>query len=248
MPDELMTTRELEEFLKVDRTTLYSMLKEGSLPGFKVGGQWRFSRQEIESWLKNQQDVDEEAPARPSPEVLSIESVGSIQSIFSEALGVGSIVTQLDGTPLTQTTNSCAFCDLILSTPEGLRRCAESWRALASQQQRKPRLHRCHAGLFYARGRIEVEDEFVAMVFAGQIMVDGNREIVASRIDDLGAACGLDPERLRELLPSIRSLDSTRSDQLISLLEQMGRALAGIGRERLVLVKTLRHIAKLTAF
>lgn len=246
MDDELMTTRELEEFLKVDRTTLYNLLKEGRLPGFKVGGQWRFSRQEIDSWLRNQQEV-EKVSVRPSPDVLSLGSVQSMQHIFSKAMGVGSIVTQLDGTPLTQTSNSCAFCDLILGTPEGFQRCKHSWRALGRQVQRKPRLYQCHAGLLYGRGRIEVEDEFLAMVFAGQITVDNDLKAVTSRVDELAKDCGLKPKQLQDALSSIRSLDRQRSEQLTQLLDQMGQTLANIGRERLILLGKLRHIAQVTA-
>ncbi len=91
-------------------------------------------------------------------------------------MDVGAIVTRLDGEPLTPISNSCAFCDLILGTSQGYRRCVGSWRSLAGQREQKPRLRQCHAGLLHARGRIEVEDEFVAMTFAGQIVVDGGME------------------------------------------------------------------------
>ncbi len=247
MADELMTTRELQEFLRLDRTTIYNLLSEGKLPGFKVGGQWRFSRQEIEAWLREQRGEHRAAPVRPSPEVLSLECVQSIQAIFAEAIDVGSIVTRLDGEPLTRISNSCAFCNLILSTPEGFQRCVGSWRALANQQERRPRLHRCHAGLLYARSRIEVEDEFVAMAFAGQIVVDGELEELADGLEELAAACRVDPERLREALPSIRSRAEPEANRLMELLERLGNTLSDIGRERLVLLRKLRHIAEVTA-
>lgn len=113
---------------------------------------------------------------RPSSDALPLDCIQSIQAIFAEAMDVGAIVTRLDGEPLTPISNSCAFCDLILGTSQGYRRCVGSWRSLADQREQKPRLRQCHAGLLYARGRIEVEDEFVAMTFAGQIVVDGDME------------------------------------------------------------------------
>jgi ligand-binding sensor protein len=122
-----------------------------------------------------------------------------------------------------------------------------SWRALTVQQERKPRLHRCHAGLLYARGPVEIEDKFVAMVLAGQIVVDRDMEDVISRVDDVAAACGLDQAQLRELLPSVGSLPAERSEQLLSLLGRMGEILSQIGRERLTLLRKLRHIAEVTA-
>ena len=53
--DTLLTARQLQELLQVDRITIYRMLSDGRLEGFKVGGQWRFSRQAIQGWLKEQQ-------------------------------------------------------------------------------------------------------------------------------------------------------------------------------------------------
>ncbi len=50
--DDLLTTKQLRDLLQVDRITIYRMLYDGRLHGFKVGGQWRFSRQEIEAWLQ----------------------------------------------------------------------------------------------------------------------------------------------------------------------------------------------------
>ena len=245
--DELMTTRELEDFLRVDRTTIYNMLNDGRLSGFKVGGQWRFSRQEIESWMRGQREEKGITPLSPSPDAFPLDCIYSIQSIFAEAIKVGSIITRLDGQALTEISNSCAFCDLILSTPEGFQRCAKSWRALAGQIEQKPRLHQCHAGLLYARGRIEVEDEFLAMVFAGQIVVDGALETVTADVEKLATACALDPVHLRDALPSVRSFTADSSGLLMNLLERMAKTLSDIGRERLVLLRKLRHIAEVTS-
>ncbi len=243
MSNELMTTRELEEFLRVDRTTLYHMLKEGRLPGFKVGGQWRFSKPEIIAWLGTQRPQTCCPTEQPSTETLSLESVKSAQAIFAEAMGVGSVLTRLDGQPLGPPCNSCAFCDLVLGNSEGHRRCVDSWRTLAHQEKPVPQLHQCHAGLLYARGRIELEKQFVAMIFAGQIVIDADRETVGARVDALEAACGFNSGQLRAALLSVRSLSAERAEQLTHLLERTGETLANIGQERLSLLRKLHHIA-----
>ena len=51
MPDRLLTTRQVQEFLNVDRITVYRMVESGQIPGMKVGGQWRFSQTAIDEWL-----------------------------------------------------------------------------------------------------------------------------------------------------------------------------------------------------
>ena len=35
----------------IDRTTVYRLAQRNILPGFKVGGQWRFSQQMLETWV-----------------------------------------------------------------------------------------------------------------------------------------------------------------------------------------------------
>ena len=49
--DDILTIAEVARLLKVADKTVYSLTQKGKLPGFKVGGQWRFSRTAIESWI-----------------------------------------------------------------------------------------------------------------------------------------------------------------------------------------------------
>lgn len=52
-----LTIEELAEYLKMGRTKLYRMAQEGEIPASKVGNQWRFDREEIDQWMKNQRPV-----------------------------------------------------------------------------------------------------------------------------------------------------------------------------------------------
>jgi len=51
MSDDLMTAREVAKYLKVELRTVYRYLKEGQLPAFRVGGRWRFRKEDIDRWL-----------------------------------------------------------------------------------------------------------------------------------------------------------------------------------------------------
>ena len=46
-----MTVRELSEYLKLDRMTIYKMLKERTVPASRIGHQWRFFRADIDEWI-----------------------------------------------------------------------------------------------------------------------------------------------------------------------------------------------------
>ncbi|WP_233203967.1 helix-turn-helix domain-containing protein [Novosphingobium sp. HII-3] len=52
MPIEILTMREVADFLKINEKTAYKLTAAGKLPGFKVGGSWRFKRADIESWIE----------------------------------------------------------------------------------------------------------------------------------------------------------------------------------------------------
>ncbi len=54
MQDEILTLPEVAQLLKVAEKTVYSMAQKGQLPAFKVGGQWRFKRADLDQWIELQ--------------------------------------------------------------------------------------------------------------------------------------------------------------------------------------------------
>jgi excisionase family DNA binding protein len=50
--DELMTTRQLMEFLSLSRTKIWELVNKEQLPAFKIGGDYRYRRSEILVWLE----------------------------------------------------------------------------------------------------------------------------------------------------------------------------------------------------
>lgn len=51
----MFTIKELALYLKLAEKTAYRLVSEGKLPGFKVGGAWRFRKSEIDKWIKAQE-------------------------------------------------------------------------------------------------------------------------------------------------------------------------------------------------
>jgi excisionase family DNA binding protein len=49
---EIFTLDEVAAYLKVGKRTIYRLAAGKKIPAFKVGGTWRFSRQEIDQWIK----------------------------------------------------------------------------------------------------------------------------------------------------------------------------------------------------
>jgi len=48
---------EIAEYLRVSKETIYKMAQKGQLPGTKVGNQWRFNREAIDTWLLAKSNV-----------------------------------------------------------------------------------------------------------------------------------------------------------------------------------------------
>lgn len=54
MNDEILTLKEVAQLLKVAEKTVYTMSQNKELPAFKVRGQWRFRREDIDRWIDQQ--------------------------------------------------------------------------------------------------------------------------------------------------------------------------------------------------
>ncbi len=48
----LMTVKDVATYLAVTERTVYRLVKDHRLPAYKVGGQWRFKADMIESWIQ----------------------------------------------------------------------------------------------------------------------------------------------------------------------------------------------------
>jgi excisionase family DNA binding protein len=57
---DVLTIKEVAALLKVGEKTIYSMAQSGELPAFKVRGQWRFSRRDIDAWIEKQKNTTQD--------------------------------------------------------------------------------------------------------------------------------------------------------------------------------------------
>ena len=52
----LMNTGEVAKYLRVSRSLIYRMAREGQIPALKVGRKWLFRKETIEQWLSQRED------------------------------------------------------------------------------------------------------------------------------------------------------------------------------------------------
>lgn len=48
----IVTAKELSQYLKLSESTIYKLASKGDLPGFKVGDSWRFDMEEVLKEMK----------------------------------------------------------------------------------------------------------------------------------------------------------------------------------------------------
>ena len=48
---DVLTIEELAVYLKISKSTLYKLVREGKIPSQKIGRHWRFRKGAIDNWL-----------------------------------------------------------------------------------------------------------------------------------------------------------------------------------------------------
>lgn len=250
-----MTTRQLQELLKIDRITIYRMLEDGRLRGFKVGGQWRFQRREVERWLAQQRPpASASDPAGADPErfpgaatVLPLTCIQGLQNILAEASGGAAVTLSETAQPLTEVSGACRLCRLILSSQEGSSRCRASWRSRASCPEDAAPMP-CHAGLHYLAGAIQVGGRTVATILLGQLVPGAMAgPALRERLAKLGWECGLNTEALIEAAIDLQAAYSEESlRRAARLLRISAETFSEMSRERAHILGRLQSIADLT--
>lgn len=93
MQDQLMTVKQLAEYLNLNERTVLKLVQDGQLPGVKIGNQWRFRRPMIDTWLDDQMlgiTPQYVQPIKPSAArlMLSLENCCGPENIVAQLNGV----------------------------------------------------------------------------------------------------------------------------------------------------------------
>lgn len=62
-----LSVKDVAELLNVSEKTIYRMIKDETIPCFRVGGQWRFDRREIASWVEDTREFHYRASKKTAP-------------------------------------------------------------------------------------------------------------------------------------------------------------------------------------
>ena len=51
---EIMTVKQVAEYLQMDEHTIYKLARSGQIPAIKIAGQWRFKKEVIDKWISDE--------------------------------------------------------------------------------------------------------------------------------------------------------------------------------------------------
>ena len=261
---DMLTAKDVQELLQVDRSTVYRMAEGGRLPAIKVGKQWRFPAAQIEEWVATQMGSPvpltavmpglSQSSVLPTPsngngngdlaKLLPLECVQLIQDSHADLLGVMLIVTDMQGTPITQPSRPCGMFQAINKRPDAVQRCIASWHDLGQALSMEPTFHLSHLGLLCTRGLIRVGTELQGMVIAGCVAPE-DWPPPEAQVKQMAAEFGIAPTLLKPRLHEVFHLDEQQKTAVLSSVQQIANIVAHIVQERLELVGRLEAIAGL---
>lgn len=251
---EMLTAKEMQSLLQVDRSTIYRMAEAGRLPAIKVGKQWRFPADQVNSWLNTGSTATPVTAAADTPRtvqsealmsLMPLECVQLIQNSFSDLLGVMLVVTDMSGKPLTRPSNPCGLFQAISQEPHALQRCIQSWHELAEAIDLEPRFSESHLKLKCTRALIRDGVELKGMVVAGCVAPDNwppSEEELDAIADEFGVALQLIAERVDQ----VYFLEEGQQQKVLDHIQQIANIVAHIVCERKKLIGRLEAIADLT--
>jgi excisionase family DNA binding protein len=248
----MLTTKDLQQLLHVDRSTIYRMAEAGQLPGVKVGRQWRFPADRINRWLEDRNmRPAEKAPTQnldlngsSLSALLPTEYINSIGDLFGEMLGVMVVVTDMSGAPLAEPSNQCGLFKLINEQPGAVEQCVAGWRELAHDLDLAPRFAPSHLGLLCARSYLRVGSELRGIILAGGI-APGQWPPSAAEIEQISAEFGVDADLIADRIDEVFHLDAGQQQRVVALLPRLARFLSEVTNERKQLLSKLDAIAAL---
>ncbi|MFC1627973.1 helix-turn-helix domain-containing protein [Gemmatimonadota bacterium] len=258
--EDLLTTRQLQELLKVDRTTIYRIVKRGDLPAVRVGNQWRFPRKDVEAWLNDTSLLAEisspeeilhltgTTPAWNSTNahfIFPIECVQRIQDAFAEILEVTILVTNPEGTEITRSSNPAGLWDIARTAPEFRESYRRFWAELGADRDLHPQLRPDPLGLLWGRGLIQHGGQLRGISIVGGIAPQEWPPDDA-RIVELAEELAVPEPTLRNSIDQVHHTDPTGMKRLLPLIQRIGDILEHIVAERVVIVDRMESIVELT--
>jgi len=240
-----LTTKDLQDLIRVDKSTIYRMAEDGRIPAVKVGRQWRFPEDAVRQMLGD-------APPAPTPTVERQTLLGSLDPAVTQAVAdlaaqtfdAMVVITGMDGFPLTDVANPCGLFSAVANEPTVFPRCIDTWAHYGETPDLVPAWRPSQFGFLCARTFIRVGNELLGMMIVGGIATPDWPPPDAA-IDMTADGFGVDRDLVRSHVGEVHRLDDDEKARVLDLLPQFGVLLSQVSAASSSLVGRLGAIASL---
>ncbi len=249
--NDMLTAKDMQDLLQVDRSTIYRMAEAGRIPALKVGRQWRFPKEKVDNWLRNQSNVREvqsmagDGLGRSLAHLLPLECVQMIQDVFAGVLDVMMVVTDMQGRPVTELSRPVDLFRVASEIPYAVQQCARDWAGLGRAIPLEPRFEVGPLGLLCARGLIRIDTELAGMVLVGGI-APAAWPPEEDQVRDMADHLGVGENVVLAHINDVYFKDKTERDRILTFVQPIADVIAHIVDERTALMEKLEAIAQLT--
>jgi excisionase family DNA binding protein len=266
MDAELLTTKEVEHLVQLNRVTIYRLIRDAGFPALKIGGQWRFPRQEVERWLTNhgRSASAEEAPEAPVAALLPTVSVDfnpeellrsleitSLLQVFSSTVELSILVVNMNG----ETLVGCPgyqhpFCQFVHKVAQAQDTCLAKRQLQLNPEhtQGTQPLHDCNSGLHYLQSPIWINQLQIGYIVMGPLVTDNtNPRQIEHSLEEFARQYDADNNMLLEQFHMVKRFSNDQVRILTDLLSRVVSTMLGIVYRRADAVRRLNTIAQLAS-
>nr|WP_319396991.1 ABC transporter substrate binding protein [uncultured Desulfobacter sp.] len=144
-----------------------------------------------------------------------------VQDEFARAMGVASLITRPDGTPITSPSNFCRFCEMLRNAPKGLANGIASDESLGRPVRNGLNISRClGTGILDGVVAVEIRRRHLVSWGIGQVR-DENSPATEEQIKAYALVIGVDPEELVKAYRDVPSMPRKHFENITQVLYNM---------------------------
>ncbi len=165
-------------------------------------------------------------------DLFNIEEIQAIQDAFAEAVGISSLITAPDGTPITKPSNFCRLCSgIIRKTDRGIENCRRSDSVIGVYRPDGPTIQPClSSGLYDAGASIRAGSRHVANWLMGQVRTEEQHEEEMLRY---ASEIGVDAKTYSEALKEVPVMSLEKFTRIANALYMFANLLSEIAMQNL---------------
>lgn len=173
-------------------------------------------------------------------DLFDLDEIQEIQDAFAVATGVASIITYIDGTPITEPSNFTCLCEnIIRKTKIGQKNCRLSDACVGSPKKDGPRIQKClSGGLYDAGASIYLGDRHIANWLIGQVADE------SYNLDDMlsyATIIGTDKEQYLDALRQVKHMPMQQFYDICEYLYLKANQLSKLALKNVIQAKEIER-------